>query len=143
MGPFIKPNAWKKAMNPKLPRVVRKLVDGKNFGFLATVMADGSPQITPIWVDREGDDILVNTVKGRTKQRNMSRDPRVALAIVDWEKPYTWAQIRGRVIQQTERDARKHIDKLSKKYLGKKYPWPDTNRILIKIRPEKVVWARE
>jgi PPOX class probable F420-dependent enzyme len=131
-------------MSPKLPKVVRELVDGKNFGFLATVMADGSPQITPIWVDRENDDILVNTVKGRTKQKNVNRDPRIALSIVDWEKPYTWAQIRGRVTQQTNRNARKHIDKLSKKYLGlEKYPWSDTKRILLRIRPQKVVWEEE
>jgi PPOX class probable F420-dependent enzyme len=128
----------------KLPKVVKSLVDGKNFGFLATVMPDGSPQVTPVWIDREDGTILVNTVKGRTKQKNISRDPRVALAIVDWEKPYTWAQIRGRVVQQTTKDADKHIDKLAKKYLGlNKYPWGDKKRTIAKIVPGNVAWEEE
>ena len=131
-------------MHRRLPKVVTKLLDGKNFGFLATSMTDGSPQVTPVWVDRQGDVIVINTVKGRTKQRNFSRDARIALAIVDWKKPYTWAQIRGRVIQQTTKGADKHIDKLSKKYLGlPSYPWGDRKRIMVRIRPEKVVWEEE
>jgi PPOX class probable F420-dependent enzyme len=129
---------------PKLPKVVQGLVDGKNFAFLATVMPDGSPQVTPVWVDREGGTILVNTVKGRTKQKNMSRDPRVALAIVDWKEPYTWAQIRGRVVQQTTKNAGEHIDRLAKKYLGlKKYPWSDKKRTIARIVPGKIVWEKE
>jgi PPOX class probable F420-dependent enzyme len=130
-------------MRSKLPKVVQGLLDGKNFAFLATVMADGSPQVTPVWVDREDGTILINTVKGRTKQRNMARDPRVALAIVDREKPYTWAQIRGRVVGQTTKNAREHIDRLSKKYLGRKYPWTDTERTIVRIVPENVVWEAE
>lgn len=127
-----------------MPKIVQGLLDGKNFGFLATLMADGSPQVTPVWVDRENETILINTVKGRTKQRNMVRDPRVALAIVDWKKPYTWAQIRGRMVDQTSKNAGKHIDKLSKKYLGlKKYPWGDRKRMIVKVTPQKVVWERE
>ena len=132
------------SMPVRLPQVVRSLLDGKNFGFLATVMADGSPQVTPVWVDREGAIVVINTVRGRTKQRNLSRDHRIALAIVDWKRPYTWAQIRGRVVEQTERGADSHIDKLSMKYLGlKRYPWSDRKRMIIRIKPEKVVWDRE
>lgn len=128
----------------KLPKIVQRLVDGKNFAFLATLMADGSPQVTPVWVDRENDAIIINTVKGRTKQRNIDRDPRVALAIVDWKNPYTWAQIRGRVVEQTTKDARKHIDKLSKKYLNlERYPWDDTKRMIVRVIPERVVWEKE
>jgi PPOX class probable F420-dependent enzyme len=131
-------------MQHRLPKVVKKLLDGKNFGFLATTMTDGSPQVTPVWVDRQGDIIVINTVKGRTKQRNFSRDGRIALAIVDWKKPYTWAQIRGRVIEQTTKGANKHIDKLSKKYLGlPTYPWSDNKRMIVRIRPENAVWDEE
>jgi PPOX class probable F420-dependent enzyme len=130
-------------MRSKLPSAARELLDGKNFGFLATLMADGSPQVTPVWVDREDDTVIVNTVRGRTKQRNMSRDSRVALAIVDWKRPYSWAQIRGRVVEQTDKNARRHIDKLAKKYLGRMYPWNDTKRTIVRIEPTRVVWARE
>ena len=131
-------------MNSKLPKVVKRLVDGKNFGFLSTVMDDGSPQVTPVWVDREGDTILVNTVKGRTKQKNMTRDPRVALAIVDWERPYTWVQIRGQVVSQSTKGAVTHIDRLSKKYRGRaRYSGTDRKRVLLRIIPQKVVWNRE
>jgi PPOX class probable F420-dependent enzyme len=131
-------------MSPKLPKVAKGLVDGKNFGFLSTIMDDGSPQVTPVWVDREGETILVNTVMGRTKQKNMTRDPRVALAIVNWESPYTWVQIRGKVVSQSAKGASKHIDRLSKKYLGlEKYPGTDRKRLLVRITPQKVAWNRE
>ena len=130
-------------MPDKLPPEVRALLDGKNLAFLATVMADGSPQVTPVWVDRDGDTVIINTVRGRTKQRNLSRDTRVAISVVDWEEPYTWAQVRGRVVQQTDRGAVSHIEKLSMKYLGTKYPGTDRKRTIVRIRPDKVVWARE
>jgi PPOX class probable F420-dependent enzyme len=131
-------------MPSKLPREVKELLDGKNFGFFATLMADGSPQVTPVWVDRERDTIVINTVRGRTKQRNLSRDTRVALAIVDWRRPYTWAQIRGRVVQQSDEGAESHIDKLSVKYLGlKRYPGKDRPRTIVRIKPEKVTWDKE
>ena len=120
---------------------MKELLDGKNFGFLATTMADGSPQVTPIWVDRQDNVIIINTVKGRTKQRNFSRDARIALAVVDWKRPYTWAQIRGRVVEQTTKGASRHIDKMSRKYLGlPRYPWSDRERTLVRIKPEKVIW---
>lgn len=107
-------------------------------------MPDGSPQVTPVWVDREGNIVVINTVKGRTKQKNFSRDARIALAIVDWKEPYTWAQIRGRVIEQTTEGAGKHIDKLAKKYLGlSSYPGSDRKRTIVRIRPEKTVWEEE
>ena len=131
-------------MTTKLPKEILELVDGKNFAFLATVMDDGSPQVTPVWVDREGGTILVNTVRGRTKQKNMARDPRVAVALVDWKEPYTWVQIRGTVVSQTSRGAIRHIDKLAKKYLGlERYPWKDRKRLIVRIEPQKAVWDKE
>ena len=82
----------------KLDEKVRGLVDGKNFGNIATIMSDGSPQVSPVWINRDGDSILVNTAVGRTKQKNLVRDPRVALTIYDQENPYTMAMIRGTFI---------------------------------------------
>ena len=105
---------------------------------LATVMPDGSPQVTPVWFDYAGGLVRVNSAKGRVKVRNMSEGARVALAIVDPENPYRYIQIRGRVARVTEQGASKHIDSLSKKYLGKdKYPFgqPGEVRMTFEIEP--------
>src|SRR6266849_1107127 len=103
----------------------RKLLEGKNLLYITTVNPDGSPQITPVWVDTDGKHVLVNTAMGRVKQRNVTRDPRVALAINAPNDFYDAALIRGRVVEQvTGSVADNHIDKLAKKYLGKDtYPW--------------------
>jgi PPOX class probable F420-dependent enzyme len=117
------------------------LLKGKNFAFVATLMEDGSPQVTPTWVDTDGDNILINTAQGRLKEKNASRDPRVALSIVDGQNPYNMVAVRGRVIEHTTNGAEEHIDKMAKKYLGlEKYPnrKPGEKRILLKIKPEKV-----
>jgi PPOX class probable F420-dependent enzyme len=105
---------------------------------LATVMPDGSPQVTPVWFDYAGGLVRVNSAKGRVKVRNMSEGARVALAIVDPENPYRYIQIRGRVARVTEQGASEHIDSLSKKYLGKdKYPFgqPGEVRMTFEIEP--------
>ncbi|MFZ0513932.1 MAG: PPOX class F420-dependent oxidoreductase [Candidatus Nitrosopolaris sp.] len=120
---------------------IAKLLRGKNFAFLSTVMKDGSPQVTPTWVDTEDGKILVNTAEGRLKQKNMSRDPRIAISVVDQNNPYHMVTVRGRVADQTNEGADEHIDKLAKKYLGvDKYPLrlPDEKRIIIRIKPERV-----
>jgi PPOX class probable F420-dependent enzyme len=120
---------------------VAKLLEGKNFAFVATLMKDGSPQITPTWVDLEQNTILVNTAEGRVKHNNVSRDPRVAISVFDHNNPYNMVSIRGRVIEQTRKGADEHIDKLAKKYFGvDKYPFrsPSETRIILKIRPEKI-----
>lgn len=124
----------------ELPEELKKIIDGKNFAFLATVMSDGSPQVTPVWIDREDNIIRVNTAVGRVKQRNVSRDPRVAIAIVDWSNPYKAYQIRGRVVEQATDGADEHIDSLAKKYLGKeKYPWKGGEiRVILKIAAERI-----
>src|ERR687888_633202 len=94
---------------------VRRLFEGKNFVFISSIMKDGSPQVTPTWVDIENGNILVNTAIGRIKHKNISRDPRVALAIVDQNNPYDMVTVRGRVIEQISGEAAdKHIDKLVK-----------------------------
>ncbi len=128
-------------MAAKISEGVAKLLKGANFGHLATLMPDGSPQVTPVWVDYDGTHILVNTAEGRQKPRNVRRDPRVALDIYDQTNPYGWAQIRGRVEEVTTEGAEELIDRLAKKYIGEdKYPWrqPGEKRIIFKIVPEHV-----
>lgn len=123
---------------------VAELFEGKNFAFLATLMKDGSPQVTPTWVDidKNNNTILVNTAKGRIKYRNISRDPRVAVSVIDSSNPYDMVTVRGRVVEQIKgKDADEHIDKLAKKYLDKeKYPRrrPGEERVLLRIKPELV-----
>lgn len=110
----------------------------KAFANLATVMPDGSPQVTPVWFDYDGGMVRVNTAKGRVKARNMSEGARVALAILDPENPYRYIQIRGRVARATEQGASAHIDSLAKKYLGKdKYPFSKVGevRVMYEIEP--------
>jgi PPOX class probable F420-dependent enzyme len=100
--------------NEKINGTAANLFRGRNFGFLSTIMTDGSPQVTPTWVDIDDENnILVNTAKGRVKQSNVSRDPRVAISIVDKNNPYHMVSVRGKVIGQTSEGADSHIDKLS------------------------------
>jgi PPOX class probable F420-dependent enzyme len=111
------------------------------FAQLATLNADGGPQVTPVWVDFDGTNLFVNTAKGRVKTKNLAREPRVALSIQDPENPYRYLGIQGRVTGMTEAGADAHIDKMAKKYLGKdKYPFrqPGEVRVLVTIAPEKV-----
>ena len=125
-----------------LTEPIIKIIKDKNFAFLGTIMKDGSPQVTPTWADIENGNILINTAIGRIKQKNISRDPRVSLAIADRNNPYDMVTIRGKVIEQISGDtAEEHIDKLAKKYIGKdKYPGrsPGEKRILLKIKPERI-----
>ena len=117
------------------------LRDKPAFAQLATLNADGSPQVTPVWVDFDGANILVNTAKGRVKTKNLAREPRVALSISDPENPYRYLGVQGRVTEMTETGADAHIDKMAKKYLGKDtYPFraPGEVRVLVKIVPDKV-----
>jgi PPOX class probable F420-dependent enzyme len=125
----------------KIPEKYLDLFDKKAFGSLGTIMPDGSPQVTPVWVDREGDTVLVNTAKGRQKDKNVQRDPRVSVTLIDPDDPYRYVEIRGRVVEATDKGAKDHIDKMAKKYLGvDKYPYaqPGEQRLLLRIRPERV-----
>ena len=127
-------------MSQAIPDKYRDLFTKRAFASLGTLMSDGSPQVTPVWVDLEGDLVVVNTAKGRQKDKNMRRDPRVALAIIDPENPYRYLEIRGRVAEISEDDADAHIDKMAKKYLGAdKYPYRQSGevRVMFKIRPER------
>lgn len=128
-------------MTLKLWEATKKLIEGKNFANLATLMPDGSPQVTPVWVDWEGETILVNTAEGRVKTNNVTRDPRVAISIFDQVNPYRKVVIRGRVVEVTKEGAEDHIDKMAMKYRGlAKYPWrePGISRILIKVKATSI-----
>lgn len=124
---------------PNIPEKFRDLFSKPAFANLATIMPNGSPQVTPVWLDYDGKHLLVNSAKGRQKDRNMRREPRVSLAIMDPQNPYRYLEVRGRVAEITEKGADAHIDKMAKKYLGKdKYPGraPGEVRVLYKIEPE-------
>lgn len=123
-----------------LTEQAKRLIDGKNLASVATLMRDGSPQVAPVWVDREGDIVVINATKKRQRYRNLKRDPRVALCVYDLENPYSKVLIRGRVIEITKDGAEDHIDRLSMKYRGGKYPdhRKDEPRIIFRIEPEHV-----
>jgi PPOX class probable F420-dependent enzyme len=126
-------------MSQAIPEKYRDLFSKKAFASLATLMPDGKPQVTPVWCDVEGDLVIVNSAKGRQKDRNLRRDPRVSLAIIDPDNPYRYLELRGRVVEITEQGAAAHIDKMAKKYLGvDKYPYSNPNevRVMYKIQPE-------
>jgi PPOX class probable F420-dependent enzyme len=111
-------------------------------GFVATVMSDGSPQVTPVWVDTDGENVLFNTARGRVKDLNLKRDPRIAISVVDPKDPDGRAlAVRG-VAEMTEEGAKEHIDKLAKKYGGyDEYPWlePGEQRVIVKIRAKSII----
>ena len=128
-----------------LTEPVIKIVKDKNFAFLGTIMKDGRPQVSPIWIDIDDNNniILFNTAQGRIKHKNISRDPRVSLSLVDKNNPYSMVTIQGTVIEQTTIGADEHIDKLAKKYLNiDRYPShsPSIKRLICKIRPEKMYY---
>ena len=117
------------------------LTQKKAFADLATLMPDGTPQVTPVWFDYTGGVIRVNSAKGRTKVRNMKEGAPVALSIIDPENPYRYLQVRGKVTRVIEEGAGAHIDSLAKKYLDKdKYPWsqPGDVRVTFEITPGAV-----
>jgi len=124
-----------------IPDQYKDLLEKKAFAHLGTVMKDGSPQVTPIWVDYDGTHIRINSAKGRWKDKNMRSRPKVALSILDPDNPYRYMQIRGTVTDVTESGADAHIDSLAKKYLGQdQYPFrqPGEVRVIYKIAVERV-----
>jgi PPOX class probable F420-dependent enzyme len=128
-------------MAAKIPDNFKDLLNKATFAHLATTMADGRPQVTPVWIDFDGTHVLVNSGTGRVKDKNMRRDSRVALSILDPDNPYRYLSILGEVVEVTETGANEHIDRLAKKYLAKdKYPYhrPGESRVIYKIRPDKV-----
>jgi PPOX class probable F420-dependent enzyme len=128
-------------MTAAVPEKFMDLLGKPAFANLATIMPDGSPQVTPVWFDYDGQHFLVNSALGRMKDRNMRRNPHVALCIMDPANPYRYMEIRGEVSEITQEGADQLIDKLAKKYMNvEKYPYrsPDEVRVIYKITPEKV-----
>jgi PPOX class probable F420-dependent enzyme len=128
-------------MSQKIPEGFLDLFSRPTFAHLATIMPDGSPQVTPVWFDFDGTYIIVNSARGRQKDRNMRRNPNVAVEITDPENPYRYIQVRGKVVEITEEGADDSIDSLARKYLNvERYPnrRPGEVRVIYKISPERI-----
>ncbi|MEE8180460.1 MAG: PPOX class F420-dependent oxidoreductase [Nitrosopumilaceae archaeon] len=126
---------------PTITPEIEKLLKGKNFASISTLMKNGSPQVSITWIDYDGTNILINTAEGRLKTNNAWRDPRVAIVVSEEGNPYNSVNIRGKVIEYDYDEADEHIDKLAKQYFGlDKYPRqsPNEKRIIRKIQPERV-----
>jgi PPOX class probable F420-dependent enzyme len=125
-------------MTKKLSPQEVELLNEPQIANVATVMADGTPQVTPVWIDTDGEHVLFNTAKGRVKHRNLVRNPKVAISVVDRNDPYRLVVLRG-TAEFIEEGADAHIDKLAKKYLdADSYPWrkEDEQRVIVKVTPE-------
>lgn len=130
-------------MPAALPAELKALLDTPVFVTVATVQPDGSPQVSPVWVKRDGDDLLVSTSIGRRKEQNLRRDPRVSVVVQPFDAPYTYAEIRGTATLTTE-GGDELMDELSVKYTGKKFAefnpsMDDAERVVVRITPRKVV----
>ena len=122
-----------------IPESHLDLFKKRAFAHLVTLMPDGQPQVTPVWVDYDGRYIIINTAEDRQKDKNLRRDPRVALSITDPDNPYRYLEVRGRVAERTRDGADPHIDALARKYLGQdKYPYrqPGEVRVIYKLEPK-------
>lgn len=125
---------------PKLTELAKSLIDGKNFACVATLMPDGSPQVAPLWIERDGDTVVINTTITRQRYKNLQRDPRIGVTVFDMANPYVNVVIWGKVVEMTQSGAEEHIDKLSMKYSGKKYPYhePHSPRVIVRIEPSRI-----
>lgn len=125
----------------ELPESLLTLLRGQATCYLATTMPDGSPQLTQTWVDTDGSHVVINTVAGFQKVRNVEHDPRVAVTIADPEKPSRYVAVRGRVVSATTEGGAEHIEALSQRYLGRPYAWyggRDQVRVILRIEAEKI-----
>lgn len=125
----------------KLSEKTKKLIDGKNLASVATLMPSGAPQVAPVWVDREGDVIVLNAAESRQRTKNLKKDPRVAISIYDQNNIYSNVSIRGKAIEITQKGAEEHIDKMNMKYHGtQKYPYhnPKDPRVIIRVEATSV-----
>ncbi|MGH9800934.1 MAG: PPOX class F420-dependent oxidoreductase [Blastocatellia bacterium] len=123
-----------------IPENYLDLFNKKVFAGLATLMPNGSPQVTPVWIDYDGENVVFNTATGRQKDKNLQADGHVSLALVDPDNPYRYLEVRGTVVERTTEGADDHINKMAKKYLGQDvYPFrqPGEVRVIYKIKPER------
>ncbi|MBW1831671.1 MAG: PPOX class F420-dependent oxidoreductase [Deltaproteobacteria bacterium] len=125
----------------QIPESHSDILDKPAFAHLSTLMPDGSPQASAVWVDTDGGAIVINSAEGRLKDRNIRRDPRVAISVTDPENPYRSLMIRGRVTKITNDGADQHIDRMAKKYMDvDEYPFrqPEEVRVMYYIEPERI-----
>ena len=119
----------------------RRIIEAPNYASVATLMPDGSPHVSTVWIDHDGDDVVFNSAEGRVKVNNIHRDGRVAISVFDLHDPDEQVVVRGTVVDITTQGADEHIDFLAKKYLGAdSYPWrdPDQQRVIVRVRPDRV-----
>ncbi|NHN57884.1 MULTISPECIES: PPOX class F420-dependent oxidoreductase [Halorussus] len=131
-----------------IPESFTDLFERETFANFATLMGDGTPQVTPVWIDRDEEGhLLVNTARGRQKERNVERDPKVGLCVMDPDEPYRYVSVRGEVVEVTEDGAVEHIDDLARRYMDvEEYPNKDEesgSRVIVRIRPDRVVTGGE
>jgi PPOX class probable F420-dependent enzyme len=129
----------------ELPRDLLELLGRPSICYLATLMPDGSPHLTQTWVDTDGTHILINTVEGHQKVRNIARDRRVAVTVADHEQPARYVQVRGRVVDITTDGAAEHIEAMSLRYTGRSYAWyggRDQVRLLLTIAADRIARTR-
>ncbi|MDQ3451489.1 MAG: PPOX class F420-dependent oxidoreductase [Actinomycetota bacterium] len=127
-------------MSEPIPADAYPLLDDRNFAHIVTLMPDGMPQTTPVWIDRDGDVVVFNTAKGRAKHRNLVRDPRIAISVCAADNPYSYLQVRGRA-ELVDEGADDHIDKMARKYIGKeRYPFsqPGEERVIVRVTADAV-----
>ena len=124
----------------KLSERAKKLIDGKNFASVATLMPDGSPQVANVWIDRDGDTIILNATNSRQRTKNLKRDPRIAISIFDLTNPYQTVSIRGKVVDISEKGGEEHIDKMAMKYRGAMYAYhdPKNPRVLLRVEATRI-----
>ncbi|HKX70487.1 MAG TPA: TIGR03618 family F420-dependent PPOX class oxidoreductase [Acidimicrobiales bacterium] len=128
-----------------LDQTIRTLAaTGQNFAAVTTLLPDGTPMTQPLWVDADDEHLLLNTEVHRQKFRNISRDPRITIAIWDPSQPYNYVEVRGEVIETiTGPEARSHIDQLSQRYMGRDYPGQiESERVILKVAPTKRQFVR-
>lgn len=128
-------------MSKSIPVEYRDLFNKRAYATLGTLRSDGSPQVTPVWCDIDGDQVLVNTAKDRHQDKNIRHDPRVAVVIVDPDNPYRYLEVRGRAIELDDRDASVHLDQMAAKYLGSEtyaYRQPGEIRVLYAIQADRI-----
>ena len=126
---------------PSLPEPARALLDRPEHATIASIEPSGQPQLSVVWVKRDGDDVLFSTVRGRRKTDNLERDPRATLLVFSADDPYRYLEVRGSVTLEDDPD-QALIEELSHKYLGKAYPWRNEReqRVVVRLSPGKVVW---
>ncbi|QCC51199.1 pyridoxamine 5'-phosphate oxidase family protein [Halapricum salinum] len=128
---------------PSIPTVYHDLFEKATFAHVTTMTSEGKPHTTPVWIDYDADDdrVLVNTERGRRKERNVATDPTVSVSMVDPDNPYRFLSVTGEVTEITTEGAREHIDALAERYMGKsEYPNPiETERVILRIRADEVL----